>query len=207
MTVLTAPDDTTATGTTTVTAASTADVAELLDAAGRGSGAAWEELVRRYGGWVSAVVRSYRLQDADARDAEQRTWLRLLENHHRIREPERLGGWLATTAGRECLAMLRERRAVTDLLDADTVVDAATSIEQQVVDADTAARLWDLVDLLPERPRTVVRALFSDDPLAYAEIARATGIPVGSLGPTRARVLERLRRMFEGSLVDRPIGC
>lgn len=188
MTVLSAPID-------------PATVTELLEAAGRGDSPAWEELVRRYGGWVSTVVRSFRLQEADARDAEQRTWLRLVENHHRIREPEHLGGWLATTAGRECLAILRDRRkAASDLLDADTVADPC-SIEQQVVDADTAARVWEMVTLLPERPRAVVRALFSDEPLPYAEIAQATGIPVGSLGPTRARVLARLRRMFDGGTV------
>jgi RNA polymerase sigma factor (sigma-70 family) len=169
----------------------------LLGAAGRGDQAAWEEIVRRYSGLVTATVRSYRLQEADASDAEQRTWLRLVEHHRRVRDPEHLGGWLATTASRECLSILRSHRAVADLADADALPDPHGDVEQRVVDADEAAHLWNVVTLLPPRGRAVVRALFSDERTPYAEVSRATGIPVGSLGPTRARVLRQLRALLE----------
>jgi RNA polymerase sigma factor (sigma-70 family) len=171
----------------------------LLEAAGRGDGRAWEEVVRRYGGLVTATVRTFRLQDADAADAEQRTWLRLVEHHRKLHEPEHLGGWLATTAARECLGILRTQRSVADLSDLDAVADEHGDVEQQVVDADEAARLWNVVTLLPPRGRAVVRALFTDERTPYAEIARATGIPVGSLGPTRARVLRQLRQLLAGT--------
>jgi hypothetical protein len=82
-------------------------IAELLLRAGAGNPAARDELVRRYSGVVLATVRSFRLQDADAGHAVQMTWLRLAENCHRIQQPERLGGWLATTARRECRRILR----------------------------------------------------------------------------------------------------
>ncbi|MHA6794376.1 RNA polymerase sigma factor [Pseudonocardia bannensis] len=172
-------------------------VTDLLEAAGRGDQDAWTEVVRRYSNLVTAVVRSFRLQEADARDAEQRTWLRLMENHDRIRDPGRLGGWLATTGARECLRILRDARGLVAASDVDTVPDPRTDIEQQVIDADTAARLWGFVTLLPPRRRAVVRALFADEPAPYADIARATGIPIGSLGPTRARVLHQLRLMLD----------
>lgn len=168
----------------------------LLGAAGRGDDRAWEEIVRRYGGLVTATVRTFRLQDADSADAEQRTWLRLVEHHRGVRDPGHLGGWLATTATRECLGILRAHRAVTDLADADALPDPDGDVEQRVIAAEEAARLWNVVTLLPPRGRAVVHALFADEKTPYAEVARATGIPVGSLGPTRARVLRQLRQLL-----------
>lgn len=169
----------------------------LLGAAARGDNRAWEEIVRRYGGLVTATVRAFRLQDADAADAEQRTWLRLVEHHRGVRDPGHLGGWLATTATRECLGILRAHRTVVDLADVDGFPDPYGDVEQRVIDADEAARLWNVVTLLPPRGRAVVRALFADERTPYAEVARTTGIPVGSLGPTRARVLRQLRHLLD----------
>jgi RNA polymerase sigma factor (sigma-70 family) len=171
--------------------------AALLGAAGDGDRDAWEEIVRRYRGLVTTTVRSFRLQDADAHDAEQRTWLRLIEHHRRVRDPEHLGGWLATTATRECLGILRGHRGVADLEDADGLPDPHGDVEQRVVDADEAEHLWNVVTLLPPRGRAVVHALFADERIPYAEVARTTGIPVGSLGPTRARVLRQLRHLLQ----------
>ena len=173
---------------------------QLLRSAGGGDEQAWTEIVRRYRGLVSAVVRSYRLQDADAHDAEQRTWLRLVEHQHSVRDPHRLGGWLATTASRECLRILRESRAVvTDELDA--VPDPDRTVEDRVVDADTVSRLWTIVAALPPRGRTIMMELFAEEPRPYAEVARDTGIPIGSLGPSRARLIDRVRRSFDTGLV------
>jgi RNA polymerase sigma factor (sigma-70 family) len=172
---------------------------QLLQSAGGGDERAWTEIVQRYQGLVSAVVRSFRLQDADAHDAEQRTWLRLVEHRAAVRDPERLGGWLATTASRECLRILRENRAVvTDELDA--VPDPACAVEDQVVDADTVSRIWTIVAALPPRGRTIMMELFAEEPRAYAEVARATGIPIGSLGPSRSRLIDRVRRSFDSGL-------
>jgi RNA polymerase sigma factor (sigma-70 family) len=169
---------------------------ELLALARQGDGSAWGEVVVRYRGLVSSVVRAYRLQDADARDAEQRTWLRLVEHLGSLRDPDRLGGWLATTASRECLRILREGQTLVGL-EMDAVPTTEPGVEEQVIDADTAARLWQIVATLPPRGRTIMRALFADEPRPYAEVARATGIPIGSLGPSRARLIDRVRRTFD----------
>ena len=98
-----------ATGTTIsdASADATSNIADLLPRVGDGDSAAWEEILRRYGMLVSATVRSFRMQDADTLDAVQTTWLRLAENAHTVQHPARLGGWLATTARRECLRILR----------------------------------------------------------------------------------------------------
>jgi RNA polymerase sigma factor (sigma-70 family) len=181
---------------TAPTTISTLGNAELVELAAQGDSRAWAEIVLRYRGLVTAVVRNFRLQDADARDAEQRTWLRLVEHLRSLRDPDRLGGWLSTTASRECLRILREARGVV-AFEMDAVPDPESGVEERVVDADTAARLWRIVAALPPRGQTIMNALFAEDPRPYAEVAQSTGIPIGSLGPSRARLIDRVRRSFD----------
>ena len=80
-----------------------------MRAANDGDEAAWETIVDRFSGLVWATVRAHRLSPAEAADVAQTTWLRLVENLDRIKDPERLGAWLATTARRECLRHIRLR--------------------------------------------------------------------------------------------------
>jgi RNA polymerase sigma factor (sigma-70 family) len=172
-------------------------IADLLRAVSDGDTSAWEEILRRYSGLVAAAVRSFRLQDADALDAIQTTWLHLVENHHQIRSPERLAGWLATTARRECLRLLRAatRTSPTDLTAQDTV-DLCVGPEQQAVDVDTAHTLRTLLTELTPRQQTLLRALFGDRS-GYTEVVALTGILHGSIGPTRTRALIQLRHKLE----------
>lgn len=182
-------------------------VAELLARVNDGDQAAWEEVVGKYNNLVSATVRAFRLQNADALDAMQATWLRLAENTHRVQWPERLGGWLATTARHECLRILRHAKPTQDLTEtlADTLADPSSGPEQQAIEADAARTLWNLVEELTPRQRTLLRALFTDHPRPYAEVAHAAGIPPGAIGPTRARALRQLRdRLNERGLGRRP---
>jgi RNA polymerase sigma factor (sigma-70 family) len=177
---------------------------ELLAAAREGDAAAWDEVVRRYSGVVAAKVRSFRMQDADALDAIQMTWLRLAENVHRLCYPERLAGWLATTACRECLRILRQARSTATPMEvfATHTADPAAGPEQRAVDADTARALGQLIAQLPPTKRVLLRALFAADAGSYTDVAQTVGIPVGSIGPSRARALQQLRWM----LVDRGLG-
>lgn len=175
---------------------------ELLRAAAAGHERAWRLLVDRFEPVVAGTIMGFRLQPADARDAAQGTWLRALEHHREIREPEALAGWLRTTARRECLRIIREGRRVEpeDPAGPD-LPDRSVDVEQSVVDADTVRRLWCLMDLLPARSATLLRPLFRPTPPGYAELSRGTGIPMGSIGPTRARALVELRRMFDAGTV------
>ena len=174
-------------------------VADLLLRVGDGDPVAWEEIVRRYGAVVSATVRSFRLQDADALDATQTTWLRLAEHAHQIQHPERLGGWLVTTARRICLRILSDAKRPLDVFDpvVETVADPFAGPEQRIIDADSMRKLWNFVSELPPRRRTLLSALFTDYPCPYTEVARLAGIPVGGVGPTRARALTQLRARLE----------
>jgi RNA polymerase sigma factor (sigma-70 family) len=170
---------------------------ELLRTAAGGDPAAWEELVRRYEPAVAATVAGYRLQEADARDATQRTWLRMLESHQQIREPEALGGWLRTTARRECLRILAEQRRIDPLPEGTEYVDTSVDVERSIVDIDQARHLRGLLATLPGRSFALISSLFQDNPPGYAQLSVRTGIPMGSIGPTRARALRKLRRLVE----------
>jgi RNA polymerase sigma factor (sigma-70 family) len=167
--------------------------AELLLRIGDGDPTAWEKIVHRYGKLVSATVRSFRLQDADALDAVQTTWLRLAEHVHQIQHPDRLAGWLVTTARRECLHILRQTKFTPFDAATETVAEPSADPEQRIIDADTTRILWNFVSQLSPRQQAVLRALFTHHPHPYVEAARITGIPPGGIGPTRARALAQLR--------------
>lgn len=178
---------------TPTSALRSAAVTELLPMVSDGDPRAWEEILRRYGRLVTATVYSFGLQHADALDAIQTTWLRLAENAHRIRDAERLAGWLATTARRACLTIIRQTPCTSGRADSNNLVDPSRGPEQQVIDADTARTLWTLVKQLSPRQQTLLRALFTDHPHPYTDITRTTGIPPGTIGPTRGRALAQLR--------------
>jgi RNA polymerase sigma factor (sigma-70 family) len=174
-------------------------VSDVVAMGSDGDAVAWDEVLRQYGKLVSTTVRSFRLQDADARDAVQMTWLRLAENAHGVQWSERLGGWLVTTARRECLRILRQTKRIpipVDTVD-ETAAHPAVGPEQHLIDVDAVQTLWKLVEELPPRQRTLLRALFADHPRSYAEVARDAGIPTGAIGPTRARALRQLRRRLD----------
>ena len=170
----------------------------LVHAACAGDPQAWQEIVRRYRGMVGKVARSYRLSDADTADVLQNTWLRALERLDTVREPERLSGCLATTARRECLAVLRRTsREVPDGLFEAEVIGGGTCPETVVLNRETRGMVQEAVAQLPQRRRVLVRALFADEDVRYADISEALDLPPGSIGPTRGRVLRSLRRTLE----------
>lgn len=177
----------------------TSNIADLLSRITDGDPKAWEEILHRYSTVVSAAVRSFRLQEADALDAIQTTWLHLAQNIHRIQYPNRLGGWLATTARRECLRILRQGRRVPTLpmTIQETLADPSAGPEQSVIDADTIRWLWKYVDELPPRRRAILQALFTDNHPPYTEVAVITGTSLGGIGPTRTRALQQLRQRLD----------
>jgi RNA polymerase sigma factor (sigma-70 family) len=176
-------------------------VAALVAAAAGGDEGAWSGLVDHFAGLVWSVIRGYRMSAADAADVSQTTWLRLAEHIHKVREPERVGAWLATTAGRECLRLIRHnQRAVpsddiflTEVPDADPAV----APENRVLILERDGELWEAFSELPEKAQVLLRLLFADPPPSYEEISAATGMPIGSIGPTRGRYLAQLKGRME----------
>ncbi len=169
---------------------------QLLAAASAGDQGAWDALVERYTSLLWSVVRSYRLPAPDAADVVQTTWLRLVEHLDRIADPDRLPGWLATTARRECLRLLRqagrEVQSYTALID---VPDDAPELDAGLLRDERDAALWHALSLLEEFCQRLIRVLMADPPPSYAEASAILGIPVGSVGPSRGRCLAKLRRV------------
>ncbi|HTT92902.1 MAG TPA: sigma-70 family RNA polymerase sigma factor [Acidimicrobiales bacterium] len=173
---------------------------DLVLGARAGSVEAWEELVARFGGMIAATGRRYRLTPADVAELEQTTWLRLVENLHRIEQPERVGGWLATTARRESLQLLKRAakyrtgadEMLVNLADRDLPDPDARPIAEE---RDTLVRA--AFDRLRPRCRELLKLLVIDDPIGYLDLSELLQMPVGSIGPTRGRCLEHLRRLVE----------
>ncbi|MBB2913226.1 RNA polymerase sigma factor (sigma-70 family) [Streptosporangium becharense] len=167
---------------------------------------AWDTLVARFTGPLWSVVRAYDLSPADAADAVQGTWLRLVESLHTIRDPALIGPWLFTTARREAALLSRRRRGerlVADPADAEHARSASADFGQAhadpmlaVLTADEGRRLWQAVDEMHEPCRSLFRLMASAPDAGVRQLAGRLGMPSGSYGPTRGRCLNRLRTML-----------
>jgi RNA polymerase sigma factor (sigma-70 family) len=170
----------------------------LVARAAAGDQAAWNEIVERYSPLVWSICQRYQLDREDASDVGQSVWLLLVERLGGLREPAALPGWLATTTQRECLRLLREGRrhqhaglAAEDQVLADP---GAAAIEQEILAAERDAAIRAAFAELPRPCRELLSMLMCDPPCRYEDISATLGMPVGSIGPRRARCLDRLRR-------------
>ncbi|PPK64539.1 sigma-70 family RNA polymerase sigma factor [Actinokineospora auranticolor] len=181
--------------------------AELLGRAVAGDQQAWRALVQRYSRLVWRVARAHRLDAADAADVSQNTWIALTEHAAAIRMPDRLAGWLATTARRECLRVL-ERRGREVPVDRPGELDLAPDDswpEVAVLRSDRDDLLWSALTALSERCRKLLGLLAFAPELTYPRLARALGLSPASVGRTRGRCLGDLRRKL--ALLGMPEGA
>jgi RNA polymerase sigma factor (sigma-70 family) len=183
-----------------------AEVGALVQSAADGDAAAWKALVDGLGPLVWSVVRAHGLSDADAQEVYQTAWFRFAQHLGRLREREKAGAWLASTARHECLKVLRAQRRWTPTDDPQVLdrVSEEPTPEESVLDSEEAAaeservrRLWQEFEELGERCRQLLRVLMASPPPSYQEVSAALGIAVGSIGPTRQRCLRRLRARLE----------
>lgn len=173
------------------------DVGQLLRRAAAGERRAWDQLVERYSRLVWSVARSFGLDDATANDVSQTVWLRLVEHCERIRDPERLAGWLATTTRREALRVLRgQRRQQPSEAVVNTPDRTSPPPDELLLDEELLRTVYRAFSGLPVGCQQLLRLLCADPRLDYATISGIIDRPVGSIGPTRARCLERLRRLM-----------
>jgi RNA polymerase sigma factor (sigma-70 family) len=172
--------------------------ADLVMRARKGDSDAWDALVERFAPLIWSICRRYRLEHADAHDVGQYVWLQLVDQFEAVHDPAALAGWLATTTRRECFRVLRAARRQQDLghvLDVETIPDEQTGMaEHEVLLAERHAAVREAFDRLPAPCRRLVAMLMEDPPVPYTEISARLGIPVGSIGPTRRRCLDKLRR-------------
>ena len=172
-------------------------VVALVTRAAESDPSAWAEIVERYAPLVWSICIRFQLSNQDAEDVGQNVWLLLVEQLGKLREPAALPGWLATTTQRECLRVVtaahKSERLGTKLDEATRFVDDA-AIDEEILIAERNAALRAAFAELPPRCQQLLAMLMSDPPYSYAEISATLHIPVGSIGPQRARCLERLRR-------------
>jgi RNA polymerase sigma factor (sigma-70 family) len=177
------------------------EVGELVRRAAAGDESAWVVLVDRYTPMLWAITRGYRLPAADAADVTQVAWLRLTQHLHTLRQPEHVAGWLATTVRRESLAVIRRtRREEPRELEDDKFPapeDPAGGADERLLRRERDRIVQQAMQKLPSRQRMLLELLSADPPPNYKDISDATGVPIGSIGPTRARALRRLRTLLE----------
>jgi RNA polymerase sigma factor (sigma-70 family) len=171
-------------------------VAGLVARARGGDRQAWDALVERYAPLIWSICRKYRLGRADADDVGQNVWVRLVDQLSKLRDPAALPGWLATTTHRECWRVSRAcYGSVAFELDTENIPDEqAEAADHELLAAERQAALREAFTDLPPAGQQLMALLIADPPLPYAEVSARLGIPVGSIGPTRSRYLDRMRR-------------
>jgi RNA polymerase sigma factor (sigma-70 family) len=179
------------------------ELEQLVRRAAASDESAWAAILRRFSCRVRYVAGAHNLSADDVDDVVQSTFIRLHEHIDDLRNPDALPAWLATTARRESLQRLRAgaRASVVDP-EAFEGIPAPECIEDDCIDDALRRELAGAIARLPERQRRLLEELFADEPRGYETISRRLDMPIGSIGPTRARAIERLRedarlRMFQ----------
>lgn len=167
--------------------------AELVEAAAAGDTGAWNEIVARFAALVVGICRRFRLAEPDVHDVSQNVWLQLVEQLGSLREPAALPGWLVTTTRHECMRMRRQMAKRAARIDNCDELPDEPDMLGELIAAERRSALREGFATLPPAWRRLAELLVADPPLPYAEISRRLGLPAGSIGPTRARILRRLR--------------
>lgn len=178
---------------------------QLVLACRRGDQLAWERLIRRYQRLIYAIPLRAGLDEEDAGEIFQEVFTALFEKLNDIEQPEKLHAWLVTTARRKTLhaiskALLRKQSdwdTDEDLHPARSIRDVTPLPDEQLLILEEQHRIRTALSLLDERCRSLLEMLFYREPMSYAEIADAFGIPEGSIGPTRARCLAKVLRLLK----------
>lgn len=168
--------------------------AETVKRAAAGDQDSWNELFAQFSPLVRSVVAGYRLDHETSADVCQTVWMRLFEYADRIRQPERVAAWLATTARNEALRCIRgqQRTRPSGVLEEEPDLNAPSPCEH-AIDHETLEDALNAFGKLPDDSRQLLRLLVASPPLPYSDIAARVGRPVGSIGPTRSRCIEALK--------------
>lgn len=180
---------------------------QLLLACRDGDQAAWEKLVRRYQRLIYAIPRRAGLDEDDAAEVFQDVFATLFQKVNDIEDPERLHAWLVTTAKRKTwriISRARQWQKASEIdeeaenNELDRIPDETPLPEAEMIRLERQHQVRTALSELDERCRKLLEALFyTDEPLPYSEIAAAMGMSEGSIGPTRARCLNKMLRLLD----------
>ncbi len=183
---------------------------ELIAACLDNDAKAWETLILRYQRLIYSIPVKQGFSSVDAADVFQSVCLILLKKLPSLRKQEKLFSWLMTTTTRECwrVAAQWRRESTVENRDPDDASDKLSEVaaseplaDQQRIALEQQQIVRQAIERLPERCRQLISLLFyNQDELSYAEIARRLQMPVASLGPSRARCLQKLKKDLEKKL-------
>lgn len=172
--------------------------AQLISSAVDGDQRSWSQLVDAFSGLVWSLLRSHGMYGAEAADIYQTVWLRCVEHLHGLRDPSMLAAWLATTTRRECYRVTRKRERVGSNADLPEFADPTLKDPTESIVAGEQLHAFRTgLSRLGGNCEELLRLLCVDPPVSYEDVSAALDIPKGSIGPTRQRCLERLRRIIE----------
>ena len=168
---------------------------ELVAMCLRGDAQAWEALIMRYRRLVYSVPVRFGFTSADAADVFQAVCLKLIEHLHELKDETKVSAWLITTTTRQCIHVksLKHRETGADE-EFEEPADPGENLEDLRIMTETQQTIRDAVEQLSGRCRDLIEMLYFDQrSLSYEEISQKMGMPVASIGPTRARCLDKLR--------------
>jgi RNA polymerase sigma factor (sigma-70 family) len=192
---------------------------ELVESATKSDEEAWEQLVSRYQPLINAISRRHRLAASDVNDVSQYVWMQLLGHINRLREPRALPGWIAATTKHRCYEILRNHKRSVSVdplvIGRSELVDTAArrtnsesqfAVDDELLRAEQRRAVRQGLAELTETQQQLLLLLVADPPVPYCEISRRMKLPVGSIGPTRARLLKKLQRSIavRGLMADQP---
>jgi RNA polymerase sigma factor (sigma-70 family) len=173
-------------------------VTDLVTRAADADERAWDALVDRYAPLIWSICRKHGLDGADADNIGQVVWLQFSSQLGKLHDPAAIAGWLAATARWECGKARRSARELQGsgrVPDAESIPDEQTgTAEQELLAAERNAVLREAVTRLSPCCQQLIAMLIEDPPAPYAQISATLGIPIGSIGPSRVRCLDKLRR-------------
>jgi RNA polymerase sigma factor (sigma-70 family) len=172
---------------------------ELISMCLKGDGLAWEALILRYRRLIYSIPVRFSFEPADAADVFQAVCLKLLEHLHDIKDDRKISGWLVTTTTRQCLHLrsLKSRETTSDESVLGEQTDPTENLEEIRILTEQQQALREAVEELATRCRSLIGMLYFDKRSpSYDEIGQALGMPVASIGPTRARCLEKLKTIL-----------
>ena len=175
---------------------------DLISACKQGEEEAWDALVARYERLVYTIPFRYGLTPTEVSDVYQSVWLSLLKNLQSLNQPERIAAWLVTTTRRECWERRRGpnyQKMITSDLDTQTniAISDDPSPDELVSTYERHENLRSAMEHLDPRCRRLLQSLYFDPAIpSYADVAAMLNMPIGSIGPLRARCLKKLRKIL-----------
>jgi RNA polymerase sigma factor (sigma-70 family) len=171
---------------------------ELVSLCLKGDAQAWEALIMRYRRLIFSIPVRFSFTPADAADVFQAVCLKMIEHLHELKDETKVSSWLITTTTRQCIYVRSQRfRESSPEEELEEPVDPSDNLENIRVHTEAQQTVRESVDQLPERCRQLIELLYFDNRSpSYDEVSQILGMPVPSIGPTRARCLDKLRTVL-----------